>query len=506
MKKNDSLIYWLILLPYLLLGVIVPTITQWCFRSDVLEQIVIGREWVIGSFKHPTMTTWIIEIFWQLLGPLPFVPYLASMICIGGAMYALWKLAQDYLPEKQALFASLVLTAYWYFNAGAAMYNNNVTMIFFWSFSLLFFHRALQTKCLRYWSLLGLCLGAALLCKYTSIFLVATIFLYLVLPKRTRIYWRTSGPYLTFFIAFVLFLPHLIFLYQHFDKIYGYIEAKNETIRYDLFLIELARGWLLQLAIIAPVVLSLLPLLKFPLIRKSVQKGEDREQSGGMKGECTSNHYLAWCFLTPFVLLLIAQLLLQIPFTNRGYGFHLWPLLGLFVLSTFELDLSPKRWQQAISLTAIFAWIQMMSLVVLFVYNYYFSQKPSVRLYPGRSVSTQIDTLWAEHFPAKNCPMVTSNNDPLAWCYGVYSRYNPRVLSPGAGTWLDDKDMLEQGGIIIWDAHESAEIPEPLKKRFPNANKLDVIEATYHQKNSNIPTVKVGVATISSSPTGGNVH
>lgn len=271
--RQGNQIFWKVLLFFLLLGTLLPAICQHNFRTDILEQIMIGREWVLGSNKHPALTTWIAQIFWEFTGRADFAPYAASMFCFAIFYTSIWTLAKQCLSVGKALAATLALNAFWFYNlTGGVTYNNNVTLLAFWflAISLLFF--ALKTGRKRFWILTGLALGLDLQCKYTAILLVFSMLIYMFLSRDARKYWKTSGPWLTILTAFLIFLPHFLFALSRFDMLYGYI-TRTHAADESSFLAALLVGWGLQLGVVLVLPLVLLPVFQFPFrIRKAKRK------------------------------------------------------------------------------------------------------------------------------------------------------------------------------------------------------------------------------------------
>lgn len=75
---REDRIFWTVLLIFLAINTILPVFCQWNYRSDVLEQIMIGREWCLASNRHPSFPTWLVQIFWLALNRTEVTPYLAA--------------------------------------------------------------------------------------------------------------------------------------------------------------------------------------------------------------------------------------------------------------------------------------------------------------------------------------------------------------------------------------------------------------------------------------------
>ncbi|MGN1274361.1 MAG: glycosyltransferase family 39 protein, partial [Thermoguttaceae bacterium] len=209
-KSRISLILWGSITLFCLIEVFLPPFCIWNFREDLLEQIMIGREWVLTSNKHPALTTWIAQIFWVGTNHSDYALYLASAVCVFLSFFAIWRLGREFLSPEKNLFATLAMMAFWYFNIGATRFNNNITLMPCWLWAIYFFYFALKSGKISWWVLTGLMLGIGLNCKYTCILLCFAMVIYLVLERDVRRFWKTPGPWLTVGTAALVFLPHVL--------------------------------------------------------------------------------------------------------------------------------------------------------------------------------------------------------------------------------------------------------------------------------------------------------
>ena len=178
--------------------------------SDVIENQIVGREWVWGTTKHPPLPFWILEAVYQATGRSSAAIYLvASMVTVLG-LWSVWRLARYYLSETLALTTVFATMAYRFFNMGNLGYTTNIPPVAFWTCAVFLFFRALEGRRRSDWFWTGLVLGAGFLCKYSFGILAMTFVAYLFYDPQARRLWRTAGPYVTTFTAFFVFSPHLV--------------------------------------------------------------------------------------------------------------------------------------------------------------------------------------------------------------------------------------------------------------------------------------------------------
>lgn len=484
-----SLILWGSISLLCLIEIFLPRFCIWNFRNDLLEQIMIGREWVLTSNKHPALTSWVAQIFWVGTNHSEYALYFASAVCVFLSFLAIWKLGREFLTPEKNLFATLAMMAYWYFNIGATRFNNNITLMPCWLWAIWFFYRALKTGKNSWWLLTGLMLGIGLNCKYTCIILCLAMVIYLILERDARRFWKTSGPWLTVGVTALVFLPHVLAVWENWDVIYAYITNKKTEVE-GILLLDLLMGWLTQLGVISAVVIALFPLFRLPMKREKIEQTEPWP---------FRKTFLAGMFFLPMVVLLGFQLYTQVAFPNRSYGFHLWGLTGVYLLATFQTTETRWHWKLSALWIGLLTFVQLISLPVLCWNLHQYSPEDGERFYPGKALAAECDQVWTESFPGVSCPFVTAlRSDYLAWNVTVFSRFQPRIITP-IGNWAKDEDLNRSGGIILWekaaDDPLNDVIPE-VKERFPNAIFKKDLALKYQQKNPKVPLLKVGVAVV----------
>lgn len=488
--RSARRLFWLGALSFAIVTALLPPLCFPTFRSDVLEQIVIGREWVLGSAKHPALTTWIMQVFWVGLGGSRFAPSIAASVCATVTMWAVWRLGREYVPEREALLGALCLSAYWYTSlGGAAMYNNNVTLITAWHLAVLAFHHALRTNQTRFWVLAGLLVGVGLLCKYSAVVLAASIAVFLLGNADARRRLRTPGPWLALVATVVVFLPHAVFMVTAHGGAYAYLERKRMDVGLVRFCLILARDWLIQAAIAAPVLLVVAPLVGWPPRRSRRVPDTDYRAA-----------FLPAMLVLPIAIQTLLQFVTRVPYLHRSYGSHLWVLLGLCALFMFEVRDERRRWRASSLGTIGFAAALLLSLPVATATASRFTTRANPRFYPGEDLARRIDEIWDDDCTGPCRYLATSRDGGYAgWAAAVFSRHQPHVVDPAMGQWARDEDLNTRGGVVIWKADSSdgrGGIPADVRRRFPGARFRGMLDLPYLMRHPDAPHVHVGVAVV----------
>lgn len=504
--KKFHRLFWVTVILFGILSTAIPTLIQCNFRGDVLEQIATGRHWAWGTCKHPALPSWIMECFWNITCHANYAPYLASSCCIGICFWSIWKLGRHFLPEDKALLGTLVMTAYWYFNLGNSMYNNNVPLTVFWCVSLLVFYNALMNGNMRYWILLGLFFGMGLLCKYVMGFLMLGMVLYMLWTPSLRVLWRTPGPWVTSFLAILVFMPYLILFMQNPDAMSAY--ARGKQVSLQVFPLLMLKGLLLQFLIILPILISLIPVITrrssgilSEMARYKKENHDSVHTSSNLENRIqpvTLHAYLPAMLFFPLGIQLLAQCAALCPFAQRSYGFQIWVLTGLCVLYCLPVRMERKYWKISACLIITFASAEFLSHPIQVYQAVYYGATPNNKLYPGREISAEIDQIWRDKI-GEPCKYSCGDFFPR-FSYACYSCYQPWLDADHYhyGLWNDNSDVCREGGVLLWEdpARYPGEIPPKWRERFPTAQYVDIIAKRYHQKNPEVPCACVGVAII----------
>jgi 4-amino-4-deoxy-L-arabinose transferase-like glycosyltransferase len=172
----------------------------------------------LAYFDHPPMVAWLIgatafaqgegaEIFVRLGG---FLLALASLPFILLAARTLFPATRHIGRDLVLLLGSSLFLA-----AASVVITPDTPLLFFWSAAFYVSTLIVQGHNPRWWYLLGVLVGLGLLSKYTMILFAAALFLFLLLSREHRFWFGRKEPYLALMIAGVVFLPVILWNWQH---------------------------------------------------------------------------------------------------------------------------------------------------------------------------------------------------------------------------------------------------------------------------------------------------
>ena len=188
---------------------------QYGFHRDELDFIMNARQLDWGYVAYPPITPLFtrigLELFGESLRGLRILPAIAQgiVIVLAGLM------ARDMGGRRNAQ----ILAAFTVFIAPVSLFGGTVIMYFafdylWWALVAFFLVRLLATDNPRYWLGVGAAIGLGMMTKYTMAFwVIGLVVAILVTPARK--YLRSRWLYLGAALAFLIFLPNLIWQVQH---------------------------------------------------------------------------------------------------------------------------------------------------------------------------------------------------------------------------------------------------------------------------------------------------
>src|SRR5215831_19531985 len=89
-----------------------PTLTHKSPPLDVVESYMWGREWVLATYKHPAMPSWVLEASRVLAGgAFGWPAYLASQLFIATTFAFVFVFGRDIMGSRRAAAGVLLLAA-----------------------------------------------------------------------------------------------------------------------------------------------------------------------------------------------------------------------------------------------------------------------------------------------------------------------------------------------------------------------------------------------------------
>ena len=213
-KNNLRNFFYIFIIFHLIIWTLIPSITNNNLPLDTIEALAWGNNLDWGFNKHPPMSAFAVELFYQIFGSQDWAYYLLSQICVIVSFVAIFKLTEDFFKNKEfCLLSILLLEGIYFYNYTTPEFNVNVCLMPFWALTILYLWKGLKQNKTADWLLVGLFAGFGFLSKYLFIYLglAIDIFLFYMIYKK-KIDFKCIISIVPFFIVI---LPHLIWLTQN---------------------------------------------------------------------------------------------------------------------------------------------------------------------------------------------------------------------------------------------------------------------------------------------------
>ena len=215
MTKNPSKIFFLLLIVHLLIWTMIPSLTNQNLPLDTIEALAWGSNLDWGFNKHPPLSAFAVEIFYQIFGSQDWAYYFLSQIFVVVAFFAVYKFSEEIFKNRKfALLSVLLIEGIYFYNFTTPEFNVNVAQLPFWASAIYFSWRCIKNEKTFDYILLGFFMGLGFLSKYLFLYLILGIkflFIYLIIKKKIKsLNFLLVGP-----VALITIFPHLIWLFQN---------------------------------------------------------------------------------------------------------------------------------------------------------------------------------------------------------------------------------------------------------------------------------------------------
>ena len=133
-KRNTNNIFFIFILFHLIIWTLDPTLTNQNLPLDTIETLAWGSNLDWGFNKHPPVSAFFSEIFYQIFGAQDWAYYLLSQIFVVIAFFVVFNFAKDLLGDKTlSLISVLLLEGIYFYNFTTPEFNVNVCQLPFWA-------------------------------------------------------------------------------------------------------------------------------------------------------------------------------------------------------------------------------------------------------------------------------------------------------------------------------------------------------------------------------------
>ena len=401
--------------------------------TDSLEGIVWGSLFDFGTPKHPPLSGWISYGTYSLFKT-DFSIYFVSQLFIFIGFIYIYKLAKCFLDSQKAMLSVIVLEGCWVYSyiTGYYGFNPDVFLLGFLPIITYKGYKCLNDNKPKDWILLGILVGLCFLNKYQTALIIAPLAIWALLFKRET--FKNLYFYISIIIAFLIFLPHLLWLikYDFFPLMYfrRELNSPNWIVHVTLIL----KFVLLQISVIAGSVLIFV-LLKF-------------KQKSPLNFKFKSNPetwFILLIGLFPFLVYLCIGCFVGGTMQPR-WGFEFMYMTGIMLFYFFPFETIENG-----DFNFVLKLAYVVMAIIFIVMGTLFSVEKNYRSrYPVALIHDDILKVWNEKYntPLKYIDGYIEWTLPLT----IYGKTHPICILDTFGyknIWIDNDDLKKSGFMII---------------------------------------------------------
>lgn len=401
--------------------------------TDALEGVYWGSLHDWGTPKHPPLAGWLTY--------LAFIPFkmdicvylMSQLFIIGGFIYT-YKLAKYFLEENQAMLSVVLLEGCWCYSyiTGYYGFNPDVILLFMLPAISYYFYNCMTQSRNSDWIKLGIIMGIAFLNKYQTVLLLIPMFIWALTFKREV--FKNKFFYIAVTLAFVIFLPHLLWLVKYDFFPLMYFEGEMSASSWLQHLTAPLTFLVMQIAVISG---SLIIFALLKLVHKSPFKLATNL-------DMPKTWFLLLLCFTPLVIHLIMGLSAGGTMRPR-WGFEFWFLIGIVLFYFFPCNIGKKEFKFTLKSAYVLMAIIFVALGTLLAVEKNYRSR-----YPVATIYNDFKQIWAEKYdtPIKYLGGYIEWTLPLT----VYVESHPACILDTHGykdPWLDEADMIKSGVLII---------------------------------------------------------
>jgi 4-amino-4-deoxy-L-arabinose transferase-like glycosyltransferase len=404
-------------------------------HPDMTETWAWGKEFQFGYSKHPPAMAWMAGAWFELMPRADWSFYLLAIANAGIGLAGVWMLAGLLLGVRGRWASVLFLVLTPSYTFWALKFNANAVLLSSWPWTAYFLVQSLLSRRAGHALLAGVAGAIALLGKYYSGVLLATLFVAALLhPDRGR-YFRSMAPWLTVAAGLAVLAPHLWWLREADFPTFQYALSKTrypaaEAGRHTLSAI--AQSYLC-LGLGAAALATAFGGRFWDLLKRSVRAAVERETA-----------WLIWLAHGPVLVTVAAFLVCNGRFATE----HLMPAffampIALLACSRVGITALVVR---RLAMAALAVWLPLtLASPVLAAYSFAHAE-----IEPRRELALAASQTWNRlfHRPLR----FVAGTPALATAATFYSPDAPSYVmleTPRLTPWVDAQQLKQQGLFIL---------------------------------------------------------
>ena len=359
----------------------------------------------MGFNKHPPLSAFAVEVFYQIFGSQDWAYYFLSQIFVITSFFVVWKFSEYFFQNKiYSLIAVLLLEGIYFYNYTTPEFNVYVCELAFWALTVYYCWKGFEKNDYASWLLFGFFSGLGVLSHYLFIYLLCALdvfFIYLIINKKIN--FKCLISYVPFLLVL---LPHLIWLTEN-----NYITITYALHRTGLSEPNFLDHFIHPLIFLGKQIGILVPFFLMVLLLVSQLKTNFNFKDKKLLFLLTIN-------IIPIILMFLTSMLMGVKVRTMWMTpFYLF--FGVLLIYIFQSQINLNKLKYFVSLFLI------LFIFSPFAYAYISITQTDKRTdYPGKEHAIEVQKRWDKKFESKI--NVVLGNEWLAGNLSYHLKSRPR--------------------------------------------------------------------------------
>jgi 4-amino-4-deoxy-L-arabinose transferase-like glycosyltransferase len=422
-----------------------------------------GREWVIATYKHPALPSWVLEISRLATGHVGWPAYLVSQLFIATTYVFVFLLGRDLMGPARAAAGTLLLTGISFFAWPTPEFNHNVAVTPFWAALPWVLWRAVDRDGVGWWALAGALAAGGLYSKLAMVLLLLALGAWMIWEPQARRSLATPGPWIALALFALIAAPLAHWLVTHDFAPLRYAAERAGTAERAT---RAPAGNVLAFLMNQAVNLAgLVAMLAVARLIGPAPKSRPSDRAGASSPAWMAPGavaYLGMLTAGPLVMAL-ASALITGSSLRSAWGSSMFNFAGLLAVALVFQRVDVHALRRIAVCAAVALTVVPLAYAIVVIAGPSRGGSPMRVNWPQAAIAERFAAIWARE---TGQPLrIVGGDSWIAGLVGVSNRDAPSIFTRGDRTlspWITPERLQREGLLIVWDTR-TGRIPEALQ-------------------------------------------
>jgi 4-amino-4-deoxy-L-arabinose transferase-like glycosyltransferase len=408
-----------------------PALLTRALHPSTAELVMWGRDFYWVNYKHPALTSWVMDLAFGALGVHLWAVYLVGQVFVIATYVFVYLLGRALLDVPRATIAPMLVAGLTYFGPFSIKFNHNLVQLPFWAGFAWFLWQATEKKHMHWWMLAAAMAALGLYGKFSTAMPIALGCAWIVADPEARAQLRSWRPYAGLALFLLLMAPLAYALWRTDFLTLTWISRESDAKGVSWHSYDRHQGvFLLRIVILAALAGAI-------GLRRAASESRDRRK----------RRYLLLMGAGPLLLTFVLAPFLEL---RNAWSVPMYSLMGLVLLEFW-----PGAVLRRVTLRAALVPLAAMAFMAVSTGRDLIQdargEVPGQYAYPQAKIAHRLTKVW---HTAMHRPLAIVGGDPYtASLVGVDSKDRPSMFSdldPRESPAITPERIARDGMLIVW--------------------------------------------------------